>query len=150
LTTSGSRTAVLGLFVFAFAAASCGGGSRLSKPEFDAKADAICKKYTGKINSVPAPKSINDVPAYVGKVKPLIERGVDEIAALKPPRELQSTYDTWLSTQRVALNQADELRRAAQKNDFPGVNRVIKLLDERNKRGNELAAQLGARTCAKD
>ena len=134
----------------ALAVAGCGGASRLSKPQFDTKANAICKKYTDRINAVPTPKSIEDVPAYVTRVKPFIERGVDEIANLKPPQDLQQTYDRWLSTQREALSEADELRRAAERNDLLAVNHTIKQLDERNKRGNALAAQLGARVCAKD
>ena len=140
---------MVGVVTLAVAVAACGGGSRLSTPQFDAKANAICKKYNAKINAVPAPKSLNDVPAYVGEVKPFVERGVDEIASLNPPRELQDTYDRWLRTQRAALGEVDQLRRAAEKNDLLAVNRTIGQLHERNKRGNALAAQLGASVCAK-
>ena len=144
------RAGVISVVTCAVALAACGGGSRLSKSQFDARANAICKKYTDRINAVPTPKSIEDVPAYVTRVKPFIERGVDEIANLKPPQDLQQTYDRWLNTQREALSEADELRRAAERNDLLAVNHTIKQLDERNKRGNALAAQLGARVCAKD
>ena len=144
------RTCLICATVAAVALTGCGGGSRLSKSQFDAKANAICKKYTDKINAVPTPKNIEDVPAYVTRVEPFIERGVDEIAHLKPPRDLQPTYESWLSTQREALRQADELRRAAQRNDLLAVNRTIKQLNERNKRGNALSAKLGADVCAKD
>jgi hypothetical protein len=140
----------VGVLAFVLVVAACGGGSRLSKSEFDARANAICKKYTDKIHAVPTPKSIEDVPAYVTRVKPFIERGVDEIANLKPPQNLQDTYDQWLSTQRDALRQADQLRRAAQRNDLLDVNRMINRLRERNKRGNALAAQLGSGVCARD
>jgi hypothetical protein len=133
----------------AVAVAGCGGGSALSKSQFDAKANAICGKYTGKINAVRRPTSINDVPAYVGEVKPFLERGVDELANLQPPHDLQGTYDRWLSTQREALTQVDQLRRAAEQNDLFGVNRIVKQLNERNKRGSALAVQLGAMVCAK-
>jgi hypothetical protein len=54
-----------------------------------------------------------------------------------------------MSTQREALTQTDELRQAAERNDLVGVNRMIQMLNERNKRGNALAAQLGADVCAK-
>jgi hypothetical protein len=144
-----ARSTAFGATVFALVVAACGGASPLTKSQFDAKANGICKRYTGQINAVPTPKSIEDVPAYVTRVKPFIERGVDELAGLKPPRHLKATYDQWLRTQRDALHQVDELRGAAQRNDLLGVNRTITQLRERNARGNALAAQLGARVCAK-
>jgi hypothetical protein len=135
--------------VFALAAVGCGGGAPLSRSELDAKADAICARYTKKIDAVPGPRTIADVPAYVVLVKPYLERGVDALASLNPPASLRATYDAWMSTQREALTQTDELRRAAERNDLVGVNRMIQMLNERNKRGNALAAQLGADVCAK-
>jgi hypothetical protein len=144
------RAGVVGLVAIAFVVAACGGGSRLSKSAFDAKANAICKKYRAKVATVPTPKSINDVPAYVVEVKPSIERALDEVANLKPPQNLQSTYDRWVSTERAALKDVDRLRRAAERNDLAGVNRTIKALDDKNTHSNKLAAQLGADVCAKD
>jgi hypothetical protein len=133
-----------------FVVAACGGRSPLSKSDFDAKANAICARYTKKINTVPAPKMITDVPAYVGLVKPYMERGVDELASLSPPRALRSTYDSWMSIKRETLTKTDELRRAAERNDLVGANRIIQALKERNGRGNALAAELGASVCARD
>jgi hypothetical protein len=133
-----------------FVVAACGGGRPLSKSEFDAKANAICARYTNKINAVPAPRTITDVPAYVGLVKPYMERGVDELSSLRPPRALKSTYDSWMSIQRDTLTQTDELRRAAESNDLVGANRTIQALKERKGRGNALAAELGAMVCARD
>jgi hypothetical protein len=135
--------------VLALVAAGCGGGAPLSRSEFDAKADAICTRYTKKLDAVPAPRRISDVPAYVVLVKPYLERGVDALASLNPPASLKSTYDAWMDTQHEALTQTDELRRAAERNDLVGVNRMIQMLNERNKRGNALAAKLGADVCAK-
>jgi hypothetical protein len=143
------RRTSLGTLGLVLVVAGCGGGGRLTRSEFDAKANAICSRYTTKINAVPAPKTINDVPAYVGLVKPYIERGVDELASLKPPTRLQAEYDRWMSTQREAITQTDELRRAAERGDLAGANRVIRMLRDRNKRGNALAAKLGADVCAK-
>src|SRR5436190_5374177 len=95
-------TASVGAAALALVAAGCGGGGALSKSEFDAKANAICAKYTRKMNAVPAPRKIDDVPAYVELVRPYIERGIDELASLKPPAKLEDTYDRWMSTRREA------------------------------------------------
>jgi hypothetical protein len=148
--TSVVRTVSVGTAALAVFVAGCGGGAPLSKSEFDAKADAVCAKYTKKINAVPAPKTITDVPAYVNLVKPYLERGVDELASLNPPASLKATYDSWINTQHEALTQTDELRKAAERNDLVGVNRMIQVLRARNVRGNALAAKLGADVCAKN
>jgi hypothetical protein len=143
------RAAGVGAAALALVAVGCGGGAPLSKSEVAAKANAICAKYTRKIDAVPPPRKIDDVPAYVELVKPYLERGVDELATVKPPTELRDTYDRWMSTQREALTETDELRHAAQGNDLAGVNHVIRALRDRNRRGNALAANLGADVCAK-
>jgi hypothetical protein len=146
-----SKVAALPLSAgIALVVAGCGGGSPLSKSEFDAKANAICAEYTKKLNAVPGPRKVNDVPAYVVLVKPYIERGVDALASLKPPASLRDTYASWMSTQREAITQTDELRKAAERNDLVGVNRMIQMLKDRNRRGNALAAQLGADVCARN
>jgi hypothetical protein len=129
---------------------ACGsGGARLSKRAFDARAEAVCRKYTAKIDAVPAPKNINQVSAYVDLVRPYVERGVDEIAHLRPPVKLQRTYDQWLASQRESLKLTDRLRFAAERNDVAGVNAVIKQLKTQDRHGNALAKVLGANVCAK-
>jgi hypothetical protein len=146
----GARRASVATLGLALLAGGCGSSMPLSKSELDTKANAICAAYTKKLDAVPAPRSINDVPAYVVLVKPIIERGVDELASLKPPTELEATYDSWMRIQREAITQTDELRRAAERNDLVGVNRTIQELRDRNRRGNALAAKLGAGVCARN
>src|SRR5437762_2166618 len=79
--------------------AACGGGggssSRLSKSEFDAKANAICDKYQAKVNAVAQPSGVKDVPAYIDKVLPILREGTSKLDDLKPPQDLQSTADEW-------------------------------------------------------
>jgi hypothetical protein len=146
----GAWRAGVATFGLALLVGGCGGGMPLSKSELDAKANAICAAYTKKLDAVPAPRSIDDVPAYVVLVKPILERGVDQLASLKPPSELEPTYASWMSAQREAITQTDELRQAAERNDLVGVNRTIQALRARSRRGNALAAKLGAAVCARD
>src|SRR5690348_5755930 len=104
------RAALLTLLFLSLSLTACGGsGARLSRAAFDARADTVCRKYTSKIDKVPGPKNISQVSAYVDVVKPYIERGVDEIAHLRPPATLQHLYDEWLASQREGLKLADGL-----------------------------------------
>jgi hypothetical protein len=127
-----------------------GGSSRLSKSEFDSKANAICDKYQAKINAVPQPKSVNDVPGYIDKVLPILREGTSKLDDLKPPADLQSTFDEWRQVQRDQVDEAEALKKAADKGDDAEVGRIANEASTKNKRGNDLASQLGATTCAKD
>ena len=132
--------------------AGCGGGgsSRLSKSDFDAKANAICDKYQAKINAVGPPKSVTDVPGYIDKVLPLLREGTSKLDHLKPPADLQSTFDEWRQIQSDQVDEAVALKKAAGKGDGAEVSRIANEASAKNKRGNDLASQLGANTCAKD
>src|SRR5438132_679052 len=132
--------------------AGCGGGgsSRLSKSDFDAKANAICDKYQAKINAAGQPKSISDVPAYIDRVLPLLREGTSKLDALKPPADLQGTFDEWRQIQRDQVDEAVALKKAADKADAAEVSRIANEASAKNTRSNELASQLGANTCAKD
>jgi hypothetical protein len=131
--------------------AGCGGGgsSRLSKADFIAKANAICSKYQAKINALPQPKSVKDVPGYIDKALPLLQAGTSQLEGLKAPTELQSTADEWRGILHTQVDQAKSLKTAAEKGDVAGVTRIANGASAQNKRANQLAAQLGAQACAK-
>jgi hypothetical protein len=133
--------------------AACGGGggsSRLSKSEFDSKADAICDQYQKKINDVPQPNGVKDVPDYIDKVLPLLREGTSKLADLKPPENLQSTADEWRLILHEEVSKAEALKKAAEKGDIAEVGKIANEADAKDKRGNELASQLGATSCAQD
>jgi hypothetical protein len=133
--------------------AGCGGGggsSRLSKSEFDAKANAICDKYQAKINAVGQPQSVSDVPGYIDKVLPIIEEGTSKLDDLKPPQDIESTVNDWRVIQHTQIDEAKQLRDAAKKGDTAAVTKIANEAAAKNKSGNALAAQVGATSCAKN
>jgi hypothetical protein len=144
------RQAAFAVFVV-FVLAGCGGGggsSRLSKSEFDAKASSICDTYQKKISDVPQPKDVKDIPGYIDKVLPIVEEGTSKLDDLKPPADMQSKVDTWLSIQKGQVDQAKRLKAAAEKGDLADVTKIANEADASNKRGNELAREIGATSCA--
>jgi len=145
------RQAVLAIAALLLLAACGGGGSssRLSKSAFDAKANAICDKYQAKVNAVAQPSDVKSVPGYIDKVLPILREGTSKLDDLKPPQELQSTADEWRQLLHDQVNQAEALKKAADKGDTAEVARIAADAGTKNKRGNQLAAQLGAQSCAK-
>jgi len=147
------RQAALAVFV-AFVLAGCGGGgggsSRLSKSEFDSKASSICDTYQKKISDVPQPKDVKDIPGYIDKVLPIVEEGTSKLDDLEPPADMQAKVDEWMTIQKAQVDQAKRLKAAAEKGDFAKVTAIANEADASNKRGNELARQIGATSCAQD
>jgi hypothetical protein len=146
------REAALALLTVLLLAACGGGGgsSRLSKSEFDAKANDICDKYLGEIDAVPAPKEIKDVPAYIDKVLPLIEEATSKLDDLQPPKDIEPTVDEWIRLQRKQVDQGKQLKAAAEKGDTATAAKVVNEGNATNKRGNELAKEMGATACEQD
>jgi hypothetical protein len=148
------RQAALGILVM-FILAGCGGGggsssSRLSKSEFDSKANAICDKYQKKIDSVPAPKNLKGIPDYIDKVLPIVEEGTSKLDDLNPPQDIEAKVDEWRRIQHEQVDQGKELKAAAEKGDFAKVTKIANEGNASNKRGNDLAREIGATTCAQD
>jgi hypothetical protein len=150
-----TRQAALAIVAVALLA-GCGGGgggsssSRLSKSELDSKADAICDKYQKKINDVPSPKSLKEIPGYIDDVLPILREGTSKLSDLKPPADLEGTFDEWREIQRSQVDAAVALKKAAEKGDAAEVARIASEADTKDKRGNQLASQLGAKACAQD
>ena len=148
------RQAALAILVV-LALAGCGGGggsssSRLSKSEFDSKANEICDTYQKKINDVQQPKNVNGIPGYIDKVLPIVEEGTSKLDDLKPPKDMEAKVNAWLSIQNGQIDQAKRLRAAAEKGDLAKVTKIANEADASNKRGNDLAREIGATTCAQD
>jgi hypothetical protein len=146
------RQAALAVFVVVVLA-GCGGGggsSRLSKSDFDSKASSICDTYQKKIDDVAQPKDLKAIPGYIDKVLPILEEGTSKLDDLKPPADMQTKVDAWVSIQKDQVDQAKRLKAAAEKGDLAEVTKIANEADASNKRGNALAREIGATTCAQD
>lgn len=107
------RTApVIGIAVSAVAIALSGCGSSndksdggLSKKDFVAQANAVCKRHNEKISAaaskvlaggkLPSPQKFGML--VMGTIVPEQKAQVGELRAIKPPSELAGAYDKWLA-----------------------------------------------------
>jgi hypothetical protein len=140
------------LVALSVVAAGCGGGgdNRLSKEDFQQQANAICKKYDEKIKAIGTPTSPADIPAFVEKGIPLIQQGIAELRALRPPADLQGDYDRMLDETAKAIPAARKLADAAAKKDAAAVQEAIQEGNEANTASDQLATKLGLPQCAAD
>lgn len=124
-----------------------GGGDRLSKEDFQQQANAVCKKYDAKIKALGQPTSPADIPEFVEKGIPVIQQGIAELRALRPPEELQADYDRMLDETEKAIPAARKLADAAEKQDAAAVQEAIKAGNDADQASDRLATKLGLSEC---
>jgi hypothetical protein len=145
----GAVAALVGVFVLVLAACGGGGdsGARLSKAEFQSQANAICDKYQKQLDALKTPTSLDEIPDLVDQALAILNKEVEEIAALNPPEEMQTQFDAMIAASDKTKKAADDLSTAAKASDQAGVQ---KALDEGNAASNQadqIAGQLGLDSC---
>lgn len=147
------RRSPLLVLAAALALAGCGGGGTsggtLTKAEFVAQANAICKDYEARIDALGEPGSIDDLVDLAAKAKPIAESGVAQLRALKPPEELQTRYDEYLATGDVNVALLAQLGIAAKAGDFAAIEKIGTEGEDNSDRAHGIAAELGLTECAK-
>jgi hypothetical protein len=129
---------------------SSGGGDRLTRSEFAAKADAICKKYNAKTKQIGNnSKSLSDVVKAFDQALPLLDSALSELRALKPPKSEQRNVDEWLAQSQVLKHDLQEMRDKAKAKDLKGVQDAFARASANDRQGNHLAAKLGMKVCSK-
>jgi hypothetical protein len=152
----------------AVVAAGCGGGGSksssgkpLTKAEFVSKADGICAKANKDVPSPPsdlrngfdpnAKKGTDDqykeFGDYLGKIVKIFRSEVDDLHGLKPPSNLQDTWDKALAALDEAINELDEAGKAAKDGDRDEVKSKLAESDKHGSEADKDAKDLGLTTC---
>jgi hypothetical protein len=137
------------LAVCALALAGCGGsgGERLSRAEFVAQADAICRKYEARLDALGQPTNVAGLRSFADKALPIARAGRDELDDLQPPEELDETYDAWLEQGDEAIDIVERLRDAAQEGDQAEIGRIALDAQRTDAESNRLGRELGFKQC---
>jgi hypothetical protein len=141
------------LMVSVLLLAGCGGGGggsqRLTRDEYAAKADVICRKYNKLTNAVGNPKNLAGLAKAFDKALPLLENAISDLRKLKPPKSEQNTVDEWLAQSEVLKHDLQEMRDQARAKNLKGVQDAFTRASANDKQGNKLAAKLGTKVCSK-
>jgi hypothetical protein len=130
-------------------ATACGGGSdtRLSKAEFQSQANAICAKYQKQLNAIDEPTSLDEVPDLVDQALVILNKEIDEVAALNPPEELQGDFDKMIAASNKTKAAADDLSAAAKSGDQAAVQKALEEGNAASDEADQLAGNLGLSEC---
>lgn len=143
----GAVAALVGVLVLFVAACGGGGGARLSEEEFQSQANAICAKYQKQLNALGSPTSIEEIPDLVDQALEILNKEVDEIAALNPPEDLQSDFDKMIAASDKTKAAADDLSAAAKSGDQAAVQKALEEGNAASKEADQLATNLGLTEC---
>jgi hypothetical protein len=147
------RAGIVAAVCGAVALAACGGGDggdRLTRDELVSQADAICGEYERKLDALGEPQSIQEVEALADDAKPIVQEGVDKLAALEPPEDLEDDYDRWIELNRESITVIDNLKEAAASGDEARVQQVVEEAQSTENEADAIAGQIGLDECAQD
>jgi ribosomal protein L16 Arg81 hydroxylase len=149
-TMRAALVALLGLVVLL--AAACGGGGggggdRLTKGEFQDRANAICDKYQQQLNALDSPTSLDEIPDLVDQALQILNKEIDEISALNPPEELQSQFDELIAESGKTKEAATDLSAAAKANDQQAVQKALDEGNAASQKADQAAGRLGLDSC---
>jgi hypothetical protein len=129
------------------ACAGGGDGDRLSRADFISRADAVCTEYEAKLDALGTPQNEEQLAAFAERALPIAEDGRGELGELRPPEDLEATYDAWLEQGDRAIEIVEELRDAAEDGDAAEIQRIAQEAEETDREANRLAAELGFEQC---
>jgi hypothetical protein len=140
-------TAALVVGILVLAASACGGEDALSKEEFQEQGNAICEKYDKQIEDISTPTSVEEVPGYVNKALPIVERQIEDMKELSPPEEDQETFDAMIEEAEKTVQAGRELGEAAEAKDDAAIEQALNEGNTASDRADEHATELGLTDC---
>jgi len=132
--------------------AGCGGGDdaqRLTRAEFIARADAICKATSTKLSALPEPQGLEEFAQQARAVITVSANALASFRKLVPPPELepQVAQMTALVAKQVEL--ASALAAAADKQDANALETLASTGNRLSKGTNEVAREIGLKECGR-
>jgi hypothetical protein len=142
------------LLALAALLAGCGGGS-YAKPDFVARADAICTSAVRQTRSIappsftrPAARQLSALARYLAAVLPIVQSEAAQLRALRRPTQdaaARATLTQYLAAVARAAGDYRALTAAAQRGDAQGVSNAEAAL--RTSPVASLATSYGLRSC---
>jgi hypothetical protein len=141
----------------AFGLAACGGNgggggangdARLSEEEFLKRANAICQRYDEELDALGEPETAEALGEAINDAVPIIERGVAELRALRPPEESEQTFDQMVDAIASTIPVFRRLGDAVADQDQQTAQEALQEGQRIDRNSDRLATELGLDKCA--
>ena len=124
-----------------------GGGERLTKEQYIAQADAICKAADGKIQELGEPESLDDLAALAGQAVTIGKDELSRLQALQAPAADEATLNKAYDLIGRQLDLAKQIAAAAKEGDQVKIQKLIDEGTPLQNEANQIAKSYGMKEC---
>jgi hypothetical protein len=142
------RRALVAVALVVLVAAGCSSDDGLTKSQFVAKGDAICKRLADESGKVAQPADEAGIDEYLVKVLRIADEARADFAALDPPKDGEAVQRAVLTSLDGTIAQARKAKAAAAENDLAGVQKALQDASAVAAKGNKAATGYGFQECS--
>jgi hypothetical protein len=137
---------VVGLALFAAAACS---GQGLSKDEFIAQADEICREAEEATQEIEPPRTPKALGEFVDEAQRITGELLTDLRELGPPEEGEQTVESLYAKIEEAMDLLPEIKDAAENRNSARIQELGVELQEASSEANEIARGYGLEACGR-
>jgi hypothetical protein len=129
-----------------------GGGQRLTKDEYAAKANALCAAFNKEVDALDASGSFDtvaEIAAGLDRLLPLEKKLIADLKALKPPADEEATAKKAIAFAERTHVSETEISAALKSGDMTKAQKLIAEIDATGNQTDFLFTPLGATECDK-
>lgn len=136
--------------VFTLSACDSGGGGALTKAEYIAMGDEVCRRFLEQGNALTEPESPSDLVTFLDEAVRLAEAAYADFDALRPPSDGEAVHQELLSALATSTDHARDARGAAERADFEAMTTSMEAAVEAGTRSDEAAKAYGFEVCGSE
>jgi hypothetical protein len=139
------------LLVAAALAAGCGGAggsTPLSRAEFAAKGNAICRDLFRRLKAMPEPRNAETLADVMKQGRAHTEDAIETLDDLEPPAAAKASFETFLARIHDEVELMRAVQDAAEANDLPKATREAGRGTTLDRQANAAASKAGLKVCA--
>ena len=126
------------------------GGDRLSKDEWIAQADTICKRVNDRLEQTEQPETMPELVTVLDQGLKDVDEAIADLRALEPPEDIEPEVDAWLAKVEEASDEIEKARDAAKAQNEEQLSAALEDGTRVNDEGNRRARELGLKECAEE
>jgi hypothetical protein len=145
---------VAGMAVIVLLASACSSsgdaGGPLTKAQFIARADKICREANQKTSELGAPTSTDPevLADFLAKSGRIISDAVGQLKHLQPPKADQQKIDRLVAGLEKSASYFPALIKAVKSNNTQQIKQTAQQLQQASLQGQDIAQSYGFRVCA--
>jgi hypothetical protein len=139
--------ATVALAATALAVGGCGGSSQpLTRAELTSKADAICKRVSGKL-AAKTVTSVQDVARTAPELAAVEQEALNELSKLEPPASIENDWKVFIAGAQKLAENTSKLGEYAKSNSLKGTAGLIASSEQTVKQMTAIAKKYGITDC---